>query len=156
MTPGVQERKRRPLYTLMMLVLLAAGVAAAIWFLEYTGPVAPREPVLTAEAKSYTRNLPLDHVEMKATDNALGQTLVEIVGDISNSGDRPLKSVVLTCLFYDINGIEILREPVSIVRERDGVFQPGETRRFRLPFDSIPDGWNQVMPKLYIAEIIFA
>ena len=110
----------------------------------------------TPEAKNYTHNLPLAHVEMKATDNALGQTLVEVIGDISNQGDRALKSVVLTCVFYDINGIEILREPVAIVRERDGVFQPGETRRFRLPFDSIPDGWNQVMPKLYIAEIIFA
>jgi hypothetical protein len=92
---------------------------------------------------------------MKATDNALGQTLVEITGRITNAGDRPVERVVLQCVFYDPYSQVIARELVAIVRARDGVLFAGETRRFRLPFDELPDTWNQVMPQLVIAEIRF-
>lgn len=155
MTPQTDQRKRRSLVSLALLAVLLAIAAGAVWWLERSGPSGPSEPTLTGEAKEYTSNLALANVEMKATDNALGQTLVEIEGDISNRGDRTLRRVVLTCQFFDINGIEIMREPVPIVRERDGTFAPGDTRRFRLPFDAIPDGWNQAMPRLMIAEILF-
>jgi hypothetical protein len=155
MTPDTDQRKRRSLASFALLVVLVAIAGGAVWWLERSGPADPPEPTLTQEAKDYTSNLALANVEMKATDNALGQTLVEIEGDISNRGDRTLRRVVLTCQFFDINGIEIMREPLPIVRERDGKFAPGETRRFRLPFDAIPDGWNQAMPRLMIAEIVF-
>jgi hypothetical protein len=139
-------------------VILAVVVAVgggAFWSLEkHAGETAP-EPVLTPEAKAYTRNLKLSDVEMKATENALRQMLVEIEGSITNAGDRPVRRVELTCVFYDPYGEVILRERVPIVRGRDGVLGPGETRQFRLPFDAIPDDWNQTMPQLVIAQVIF-
>ncbi len=49
-----------------------------------------------------------------------------------------------------------MSERVPIVRRVKGKpFQPGETRPFRLPFDNIPSGWNQVLPQLVIARIDF-
>jgi hypothetical protein len=36
-----------------------------------------------------------------------------------------------------------------------GGLAPGETKQFRLPFDDIPENWNQVMPQLVIAQIQF-
>jgi hypothetical protein len=44
---------------------------------------------------------------------------------------------------------------VSIVRERTGGLNPGETKDFRLPFDSIPESWNQSMPQMVIAQVLF-
>jgi hypothetical protein len=36
-----------------------------------------------------------------------------------------------------------------------GALAPGQTKSFRLPFDTIPESWNQVMPGLVIAQIQF-
>ena len=146
------SRHKKPL---ILLVIILALTGAAVWYL--SRPVNPSAnlPVLTPEAKAYTKYLQLSGVQMKATANALGQTLVEITGQITNTGNRPLKKVVLQCIFYDPSGQVIDRELVPIVRVRHGALQPGQTRNFRLPFDSLPKTWNQAMPQLVIAEIIF-
>ncbi len=155
MTTTIEQPKSKKKGVIVTLLVLAAIGAGAIWWLEQGSGAGPAEPVLTPEAKAYTRNLQLGDVAMKGTDNALGQTLIEIEGRITNAGDRPVESVALTCLFYDPYGVEIWRDRVNIVRARHGIFQPGETRKFRLAFDDIPDGWNQVMPRLIIAQIQF-
>jgi hypothetical protein len=99
------------------------------------------------------RNLRLANVDMKATENFAGAAVVEITGNITNAGDRPLDRVELTCVFYDPYGKELKRERVPIVR---ATIKPGETRGFRLPFEDIPQGWNQALPSLVIASIRFA
>ena len=90
---------------------------------------------------------------MKAHENFAGAAVVEITGNITNAGDRPLSRVELTCIFYDPYGKELKRERVAIVRA--GI-NPGETKAFRMPFEGIPEGWNQTLPSLVIASIRFA
>ena len=107
---------------------------------------------LTAEAKSYTKNLKLANVELKATANYVGATVIEILGQITNNGDRTLQRVELSCVFYDVNGMVVFRERVPIVKS---LLKPGETRSFRLPFEGIPQSWNQALPTLVIANIVF-
>ena len=92
---------------------------------------------------------------MKATDAYLRQTLVEILGKITNFGDRNLASVDINCVFYDPYGQVVLRERVSIVRSRQGGLKTGETKDFRLAFDTIPESWNQALPQMVIAQIVF-
>lgn len=157
MTPTVESTpNRKPAFAqlIVLVIALAAGVGI-FWYLSQPTDPSADVPVLTAEAKAYTTNLELGEVSMKATENALGQMLVEITGRITNNGDRPLNSVRLMCVFYDPYNQVLTREIVSIVRARDGVLNPGETRKFRLPFDALPEGWNQAMPQLVIAEILF-
>jgi hypothetical protein len=38
----------------------------------------------------------------------------------------------------------------------NGGLKPGETKSFRLPFDDLPDSWNQAMPQLVIAGVKFS
>ncbi len=140
---------------LLILAVVVAG-AGAFALLEWrAGADRPVEQVvLTEEARSYLGSLDLEGVEMAAMDNALGQTLVEITGTIRNSGERQVRSIRLNCVFFGVHGVELHRVLSSIVRPSDGL-APGGERSFRLPFDDIPDGWNQVLPSLYIAEIVF-
>jgi hypothetical protein len=145
----------KPTGKILGLVILVALGVGIYWYLERTSGQTPAEPVLTAEAKQYTHNLKLSEVDMKATDNALGQTLVEIVGRITNAGDRPIRHVELNCVFADPYGQVLLRQRVPIVRGKDGLLNPGDSRKFRLPFDSIPAGWNQTLPQLVIAQVLF-
>jgi hypothetical protein len=109
----------------------------------------------SAEAKAYVHNLALSDVRMQASENFMRQRVVEIQGKIANNGPRPLKSIEIYCLFYGIDGREVYRERVPIVRST-APLNPNETRPFRLPYDSLPEGWNQAMPKMVIAQIAFA
>ena len=141
------------------LLLIAAVVAVAIAGIAYlqwkAGSERPADQVvLTEAARDYLPNLDLRDVEMSAKDNALGQTLVEITGKIVNGGDRQVRNIRVNCVFFDVYGIEMHRTLSTIVRARDGLGPSGE-RDFRLAFDDIPEGWNQVLPSLYVAEIGF-
>jgi hypothetical protein len=150
-------RRKTNYVPLAIVSILVVVIGAAAWFLLLRGSGQPAQPApLTPEAKAYVRNLGLADVEMQAKDNALGSTLVEITGKITNKGNRVLRSVELNCVFYDPYGQLVLRERVPIVRYKGGAgLQPGETRSFRMPFDSIPSGWNQALPQLVIAGIDF-
>jgi hypothetical protein len=105
---------------------------------------------------SDVRNLSLSDVGMKATESYLQQTVVEIEGKIGNSGNRNIDRVEIYCVFHDRYGQLVLRKRVLIVSERSGGLKPGETKSFRLPFDEIPESWNQAMPQLVIAAVKFS
>lgn len=107
------------------------------------------------EAKAYIKNLGLSGVEMKAAESFGGQQLVEIIGNVSNNGQKALKKVELNCVFYDPYNQVILRETVPIVRPDKGGLKPGETKPFRLPFDNLPKSWNQTMPQMVMAGLVF-
>jgi hypothetical protein len=137
-------------------VLLILG--AAVWYFFARGGGRPPEPPgLSAEARSYTKFLGLADFSMKASDSFMQSTLVELTGKITNKGDRKLKVVEIHCVFYDPSmQYAVHRERVAIVRTKDGPLLPGQTRTFRLPFDAIPNTWNQATPQMVIAHIEFA
>lgn len=133
-------------FLLASLFVLLAGCAQA-----------PKGPApITADAKAYSRSLRLTDIEMKAAENFAGGQLVEILGKISNAGERPVKQVEIYCIFYDAYGQVVLRERLPIVRGANGGLKPKETKLFRLPFDTLPGSWNQAMPQVVIASIDFA
>jgi hypothetical protein len=141
------------------LIVIAALVVVGGTVAWYWNYLASRQvasgPMLTAEAKAYVRYLQLSEVDMKAHESYLRQQVVEIIGKITNFGDRPLKLVEINCVFYNAYGQVVLRERVPIVGQRMGGLKPGETKNFRLPFDNLPEGWNQGLPQLVIAQIVF-
>ncbi len=138
------------IYTAAVLLFLG-GILA--WFVLRNSSSTNSMPPLTPEAKAYVRNLKLSEVSMKATESYVGQTVTEIEGKITNSGDRIAQHVDVYCIFYNAYGEVVIRERVPIV---SSPLKPGETRAFRLPFDDIPEGWNNQMPQLVIARIQFA
>ena len=140
---------RTAIYTLAVL-LFAGGIMA--WFMMRQPPADSSRVTLTPEARSYVRNLKLSEVSMKATESYVKQMVTEIEGKITNGGDRAVKQVQVYCIFYNSYGEVVLRERVAIVKS---ALQPGETRPFRMPFDTIPGSWNNQMPQLVIALIDF-
>jgi hypothetical protein len=145
-----------PTPLVITLVIAVIGVAAA-FFLTRGGPRQEPAPVLTPEARAYVHAgyLNLTDVNMSAKQNFAEQTLVEVTGKITNTGNRMLKQIDLNCVFRDPSGRVVLRDRVSIVKESLGGLKPGETKDFRLPFDTIPESWNNVLPELVIAQITF-
>jgi hypothetical protein len=145
-----------PAAIVIALALAAAGLVAG-WLLIRRGPPPVVAPVLTPEARAYVRagSLDLSGVNMSAKENFAQQRLVEITGQITNKGNRAVKMIEITCVFRDPVGRVVLRDRVPIVKAQYGGLKPGETKNFRLPFDTIPESWNQVLPELVIAQIVF-
>lgn len=151
----MDSKASRQLNVPVIIVLAALPVIGGlIWYANQRANTPPPPPAaVTAEAKAYVKNLKLSGVEMKATENFAGGAVVEIIGSITNAGDRPLARVDLSCIFYDVSGLVVLRERVPIVKT---TLQPGQTASFRLPFEGVSQSWNQTLPQLVIAQIIFA
>ncbi|GAB4403846.1 MAG: hypothetical protein OHK0021_16450 [Bryobacter sp.] len=116
----------------------------------------PAGTAATAEvAKEYIQKLGLTEFDMKATESLGGQQLVEITGKITNHGDRKIRQVELNCVFTDPYGQPVLREKVAIVRADRGGLAAGETKPYRLAFDTIPNTWNEAPPHMVMAGVVF-
>jgi len=140
---------------------LVMGLAAVLifglfgWLTFGPKPAPPPLPQLTPEARQYLPSLALSGVHMQAAENYVNARVVEILGDITNNGSRTVKLAEVTCVFHDYSGQEVARERALVVGSRGGPLRPNGTKAFRLPFDTIPDTWNQAMPTLIIAQIQF-
>ncbi len=154
---SVQQPKASNQARNLLLLSIAVFLGAAVWFFFLRGPAPSTQPAgLSPEAKAYVRNLGLSEVGMQAKESYMKHTLLEITGKLTNKGNRPLRLVEINCVFTDPYGQLVLRERVAIVRRSAaGPLQPGETRSFRLPFDNVPESWNQMLPQLVIANIEF-
>ena len=127
--------------TVLSLALLSCG-----------GPNGRNEG-LSAEAQQYVRSLALSGMTIQATGNALGGVLVEVNGSITNNGSRTVENATVACTFIEPYGQPLKTETVTLLRS---ALKPGETRTFRLPFENIPEGWNQAMPQVRFVGIKFA
>ncbi len=133
-------------------VVLILGVFGWLTFGPKTPPPPP--PVLTAEARDYLDHLSLENVHMQASESMVNSRLVEILGTIRNNGARRVRLAEVTCVFRDYGEQVVKRERLPIVGG-SGTLEPGQSKEFRLPFDDVPETWNQVMPSLVIAQIQF-
>jgi len=132
--------------------LLVGGLAA---YLTYAPkPAPPPPPVLTQEAKDYLPSLKLSDVGLQAAESYINSSLVEVLGKIGNTGTRSVKLVQVNCVFRNVYGQPIRRE-LATIAGKTGPLRPGETKPFRLAFENPPQGWNQAMPDLVIAQIQF-
>jgi len=141
-------------------IVMGLGVAliagAFGWLTFGPKPKSLPPPVLTAEARAYLPYLKLSpETHMQAAESYVQSRLVEILGDITNAGNRKVKVIQVTCVFYDYSGQEISRERAYVLDGRAGPLEPGKSKAFRLAFDTVPESWNQVLPQLVIAQIQF-
>lgn len=150
----LKEASKAPLMPILIGVLAVAAAGAALFFLQQAGQ-GGSDAALTDAARAYLPNLDLNNVAMEAREDALGQTLLEITGEITNLGESEVAVVEANCVFRDVDGTEIERQRAALVSERSDALSPGGTQTFRMAFDNVPEGWNQIVPDLYIAQIRF-
>jgi hypothetical protein len=138
-----------------IIAVCVAVLSALLMYLQFSKPSPRPEIPLSDEAKAYRTNLALADVGMQAKLDYFGQKVLEINGTIGNNGPRALGVVEVTCVFRDYAGKIISRQRSPIVSAKMGGLKPSETKSFRLPFDAVPEGWNNQMPDLVIAAIVF-
>ena len=58
--------------------------------------------------------------------------------------------------YRGVDTTELILDQCRVPADRVLGLKPGETKSFRLPFDDLPESWNQVMPQLRIAAVKFS
>ena len=149
------EQQSIPVAALVVALVVILGAGVFLYLDRASHRPPPPPPPLTTEAKAYVRSLKLMDVDMQKHESYMKQAVVEITGKIGNNGNRTLRVVEINCVFYDPYGQLVLRRRVPIVGQKMGGLAPGEIKNFRLAFDDIPDSWNQALPELVIAQIVF-
>lgn len=148
--------RTRALNPVWLGVAVAVVILAILGFFYLSTPTVNRASGPTAEALAYLPNLHISDVKMNAAENLVQQQVVYVDGKLENRGTRPLEEVDVFCVFSGVDGKEIYRERTPILAASGRPLAPGQSRAFRLPFDNLPDGWNQALPRLEIAQIRFA
>ena len=172
---SVVEKKKQfsvPPMAIVAGIVVVLGLAG-FWYLDHIskkGPAGPAPP--TADAKAYARYLkfvaadgqtPAEPV-MESHESYLSQAVVEISGNILNSGDRALDSVAINWIFYEPGAVMpdgrlyqevIWRERTYVITKKGGGLGAGQAKAFHISFDDVPESWNQAMPSPVIAAIEF-
>ena len=114
---------------------------------------------------SYAANLKLSDFKMSAAENFVGATVSYIDGTVTNSGDKTVTHILVEVNFKDDMGQVVQREDIPMqVLKTDGPYPeavdfsvsplaPGQSKLFRLTFESISAQWNRQYPDIQITSV---
>ena len=157
-TPVVEERDNSRLIIVIAVAAVIAVMLAIAFLLR-----EPPKPIKTISP--YAANLKFSDFKMSAAENFIGATVSYMDGSVANTGDKTVTRIVVEVVFKDDIGQLAQREelPLRVLRTT-GPYQeavdltvsplgPGETRSFRLTFDSISAQWNRQYPEIRVTDV---
>jgi hypothetical protein len=145
--------------TIAIAVTVVIAIAVIFAFLLRNQPKTASGP------PSYAANLKLSDFKMSAAENFVGATVSYVDGTITNSGNKTVTHVVVEVKFKDDMGQLAQREDIPMqVLKTDGPYPeavdfslsplgPGQSKPFRLTFESISAQWNRQYPEIQITDV---
>jgi hypothetical protein len=157
-TPVAEERDSSRLIIGIAVAVVIGGALAAAFLL--------REPPKVAKpASPYIANLKLSDFKMSAAENFVGATVSYVDGTVTNTGDKTVTHVMVEVNFKDDMGQLAQREDIPMqVLKTDGPYPeavdfsisplgPGQSKTFRLTFESISAQWNHAYPEIQVTDV---
>jgi hypothetical protein len=114
---------------------------------------------------SYAAELPVSQLAMSESTSLSGGKSTFIDGQIQNSGGQIVSGVTVQVIFRNDEALppQIETLPLSLIRTREpyidtqpvsaAPLKPGDSRDFRLIFETIPANWNTQMPEIHIVKV---
>jgi hypothetical protein len=149
-------------------MVAAAVVILGLGILVITGGRSTPESAVgtgMAPADPYASRLSISGIQMSEANSFSGAKVTYIDGQITNSGDRTVVAITVQVGFHNDVGqfAQRLAVPLNLIRTREpyvdtqpvsaAPIEPGQTRDFRLIFDSMPADWNQQIPEIRIISV---
>lgn len=118
-----------------------------------------------APSAPYAPQLPISGVEMSQASSFSGAKVTYLDGKISNTGDKTITGITVQAGFRDDLGqlAQRVAMPLALIRTREPYvdtepvsaepLKPGDSRDFRLIFDSVPPDWNQQYPEIRVIGV---
>ena len=142
-------------------VFLAAAAVVVALVAVIAVATLHREPVngrLEQPTDSYASQLPITGIALSEATNGAGGKVTYVEGTIQNSGSLTLTGANLQVTFNAADGTPVQRQvvPLTLIRTRQPYVdlqsvaaqpvKPGESREFRLIFESVPANWSTDQP----------
>jgi hypothetical protein len=114
---------------------------------------------------AYAANLPLSQLAMSESTSLSGGKSTFIDGHIQNTGSQTVSGITVQVIFRNEEAMppQMDTVPLSLIRTRQpyidtqsvsaSPLKPGDSRDFRLIFESIPANWNMQMPEIRIVQV---
>ena len=157
-TPVAEERDSSK-RTIAIAVAVVIVVAIIFAFLLRSQPKTASGP------PPYAASLKLSDFKMSAVENFVGATVSYVDGTITNSGNKTVTHVIVEVLFKDDLGQLAQREDIPMqVLKTTGPYPeavdfsvsplaPGQSKPFRLTFESISAQWNHQYPDIEVTDV---
>lgn len=151
-----------PLAVAAAAVLVVAVAVVAI--LEH-GKTTPTVTPISAAVDPYAGSLPISDVKMSESGNLAGGKVTYIDGHITNNGNKTVSGVSVQVLFRNVANEVAQNEtqPLKWIRTRDpyvdlepvsaAPLKPGDSRDFRMIFDTVTPDWNGAYPEIRIVRV---
>lgn len=152
----------------MPMVIAAAAIVIVavivIVLMEHGQSKATVTPI-SAALDPYAASLPITNVVMSQSSNLAGGKVTYIDGDITNNGSKTVSGVWAQVLFRNVANEVAQNEtqPLKWIRTRDpyvdlepaatAPMKAGESRDFRMIFDTVTPGWNGAYPEIRIVRV---
>jgi hypothetical protein len=113
----------------------------------------------------YAASLKLSDFKMSAAENFVGATVSYVDGTVTNAGSNTVTHIVVEVQFKDDLGQLAQREDISMqVLKTDGPYPEavdfsvsplgsGQSKPFRLTFESISAQWNHQYPDIQVTDV---
>jgi len=147
----------RPILIGVVIVAVVIGLLALALRSEKKAGVEPHP---------YSSNLKISDLKMSAAQNFVGATVSYIDGNVTNTGDKTVLHAMVQVLFSDDMGQTAQRENVPLrVLQTTGPYPdtvdfnlsplaPGQTKPFRLTFESLSTQWNHQYPDIQVTDVV--
>jgi Protein of unknown function (DUF2393) len=155
-TTQTEESSLRPVLIGVFIVAVVVGILVMILRSEQKAPAQP---------PSYAANLKFSDLKASAAQNFVGATVSYLDGTVTNNGDKTVIHAVVQITFKDDMGQTAQREELPLRVLRTGgpydeavdlnlsPLAPGQSKPFRLTFESISAQWNHAYPEMKITQI---
>jgi hypothetical protein len=152
-----------------MPLAIAAGavliVAAVVILMMEHGKGKATVTPISAAPDSYAASLPISDVKMSESSNLAGGKVTYIDGHITNNGTKTVTGVWAQVLFRNVANEVAQNEtqPLKWIRIREpyvdlepasaAPMKPGDSRDFRMIFDTVTPDWNGAYPEIRIVRV---
>ncbi|MGA7512805.1 MAG: DUF2393 family protein [Candidatus Sulfotelmatobacter sp.] len=157
-TPVVEDRDSSK-RTIAIAVAVVIAIAILFAFLLRSQPKPASGP------PPYAASLKLSDFKMSAAENFVGATVSYVDGTITNAGNKTVTHVMVEVQFKDDMGQLAQRDDIPMqVLKTSGPYPeavdfsvsplgPGQSKPFRLTFESISAQWNHQYPEIQITDV---
>ncbi len=155
-TTRTEESNLRPILVGLFIVAVVVTILVLVLRAQQKPPVPP---------PPYAANLKFSDLKASAAQNFVGATVSYLDGTVTNTGDQTVIHAIVRVTFKDDMGQTAQREetPLRVLRT-DGPYDeavdlmvsplaPGQSKPFRLTFESISAQWNHAYPEMQITDV---
>jgi hypothetical protein len=140
-------------------VAVVVAIVAILFLISRTEQKPP------SNSHPYSANVKFSDLKMSAAENFVGATVSYVDGTVTNSGNQTVTHAVVEVTFKDSMGQLAQRETMSLrVLQTSGPYPEavdlnvsplgaGQSKPFRLIFESISEQWNHEYPELKVVDV---